>query len=168
MRTILVGEAPPQSRPRDTPTSLPFSGASGKRFSDMLGVDVTEVFETRNLISIWPGKSSKGSLFPLALARAGMRDLMRELETRQLSHPQLAPSRLILAGTRVATVFHANNLPRLEWHTVWFAASMVLPYEISIIPHPSGVSRAWNDPDMVERVQRFLLEEKERMEHESE
>lgn len=137
----------------------------------MLGVDVTEVFETRNLISIWPGKSAKGSLFPLGLARAGMRDLVRELEERYLlsSHPTPPLPRLILAGQRVAAAFLLRDLPQLEWVTTALSGStVVLPVNLAIVPHPSGVSRAWNDPDMVERVQRFLLEEKERMEHESE
>src|SRR5687768_3508028 len=102
---------------KDTPTSLPFSGASGKRFSDMLGVDVTEAFETRNLLSVWPGKNNKGSLFPLQPARVGVRDLVHELGERQRLEPQLRYIRLMLCGTRVQAAFRLRDLPQLEWVT---------------------------------------------------
>lgn len=155
MKTLLVGEAPPKSRMRDTPTSLPFSGAGGRRFSNMLGEDVTQVFETRNLIAVWPGAGSKGSLFPLPRARAGLHDLMKTLE--------LQTPRLILAGQRVATAFRLRDLPQLEWHTATYERYFtVVTYEVAIIPHPSAVNRTWNDPVATERVRDFLLREKER------
>ncbi len=158
MKTILVGEAPPQWRPKDTPTSLPFSGASGKRFSDMLGVDVTEAFETRNLLAVWPGKDKKGSLFPLPLARVGARWLVRELEERYLRDMGHNP-RLLLCGTRVQAAFRLRDLPQLEWFAIMLPGSALVTFNIAIIPHPSGVNRAWNDPIKTEEVKRFLVDE---------
>lgn len=123
MRTILVGEAPPQWRMKDTPTSLPFSGLSGKRFSNMLGVDVTEAFETRNLISVWPGKNNKGSLFPLALARAGVRDLVRELEERYLSDlgSPAPPTHVVWdTGTSCLRIEGLATARMDHYHAWWF------------------------------------------------
>jgi uracil-DNA glycosylase len=156
VRTILVGEAPPQWRGEDTPDSLPFSGPSGKRFSDMLGVDVTEAFETRNLLSKWPGKAAKGSKFPLELARTGAQDLVQELEQREYR------PRLLLCGTRVANAFRMKDFPQLEWHIRTLYAPMGVTFFIALVPHPSGVNRTWNDPVKADAVRKFLVAEYER------
>lgn len=157
MKTILVGEAPPKSRMVDTPESVAFSGASGKRFSDMLGVDVTEAFATMNLLKRWPGTTGKGSSFPLGRARQSATMLVN----------RLPPSnRLILAGGRVANAFRIAHLPQLEWHTTMLGPPVTLTtFKVAVIPHPSGVNRAWNDPAITEAVKRFLVAEYERTQH---
>lgn len=151
-KTLLVGEAPPQSRMRDTPDSPPFSGASGRRLSDLLGVDVTKVFDTRNVFSIWPGPGGNGSKFPMGPAKRAAGDFVRKLDPQAM--------RVILVGSRVAKAFQVYYLPLLKWRTVqfnWSKGSRILV--VSRIPHPSGVNQDWNDPVTVERVRIFLTDE---------
>lgn len=162
-KTILVGEAPPKSRMRDSPTSLPFSGSAGRRLSELIGQDVTQAFETRNLIPEWPGQSHHGSLFPIVKARSGVVELLRTL-------PFNPPARLIFAGGRVAKAFKLGNLSMLEWRQIkvgfrgapggnhWFEKRLW----VAKIPHPSGVNRWWNEPGAEDQVREFLLAELER------
>lgn len=160
MKTLLIGEAPPRSRMRDTPTSLPFSGAAGRRLSDLIGQDITQAFETRNLIHTWPGASHHGSLFPLSRARSGAIELFRSM-------PHISETRMILAGGRVAKAMKMSHLPQLEWklRRVKFKAAPEGTFWVwrdvwvARIPHPSGVNREWNDPKVAEAVRAFLLEE---------
>lgn len=156
MKTILLGEAPPKSRPRDTPESRPFSGASSRRFSDMIGEDVVKAFDTRNLLSEWPGSTGKGSKFPLAAAQAGAHRLLRTLPSEG--------TRIILCGRRVA---RAMSLRWLALNFGWYNVSWQYPTYVQaraiLIPHPSGVNRQWNDPKVSEAVKRILLAEVERM-----
>lgn len=110
MKTVLLGEAPPKSRMRDTPESRPFSGNSGKRFSEMIGEDVVRVFDTRNLLSEWPGPANKGSKFPTVAAHQGARRLLLTLPKEG--------ARIILCGGRVAKAMSLSWIKSLQWHSV--------------------------------------------------
>jgi hypothetical protein len=115
-------------------------------------MDVTEAFITKNLISHWPGAATKGSKFPLHLAKRGALDLLRTLPSRG--------TRMILVGGRVAKVFKCSHLPLYEWRLMKFT----VPNEerrimVGRIPHPSGVNVQWNDPTTALAVRYFLLPE---------
>lgn len=155
MKTILLGEAPPKSRPKDTLQSRPFSGNSGRRFSEMIGEDVVTAFDTRNLLSEWPGPASKGSKFPLAAAELGAHRLLRTLPSEG--------NRIILCGGRVAKAMSLRWMVPLGWYSVSWQWPKYVQAKAILIPHPSGVNRQWNDPKISEAVKRILLAEVERM-----
>lgn len=155
MKTILLGEAPPRSRPKDTLESRPFSGASGRRFSEMIGEDVVTAFDTRNLLPEWPGPASKGSKFPVMAAQMGAHRLLRTLPSDG--------TRIILCGSRVARAMSMRWLPLLIWRNVAWQSPRFVHASVILIPHPSGVNRQWNDPEVSEVVKRILLAEVERM-----
>lgn len=155
MKTILLGEAPPKSRPRDTPESRPFSGASGRRFSEMIGEDVVKAFDTRNLLPEWPGAASKGSKFPMMAAQIGAHRLLRTLPRDG--------TRIILCGSRVARAMSLQWMVSLRWYRVSWQSPRYIQARAIFIPHPSGVNRQWNDPEVVEAVKQVLLAEVERM-----
>lgn len=154
MKTILLGEAPPKSRPKDTPESRPFSGNSGRRFSEMIGEDVVQVFDTRNLLSEWPGPASKGSKFPMAAAQRGADRVIRTIPSG---------ARLVLCGSRVARAMSLQWMEPMRWYTVSWQSPRHVWARAILIPHPSGVNRQWNNPEVHEVVKRILLAEVERM-----
>lgn len=156
MKTILLGEAPPKWRMKDTETSLPFSGLSGRRFSEMLGQDVTEVFWTRNLLSEWPGESRVGSRFP--------RDQGKKAAVRFITSLPSEGARVILAGSRVVGALGLKDMPPLVWMSKKFRVNLrTIIVDVARVPHPSGVNHQWNDPETTGQVREFLLAEKERM-----
>lgn len=155
MRTILLGEAPPKSRMRDTPESRPFSGNSGRRFSEMIGEDIVKAFDTRNLMSEWPGPASKGSKFPMLAAQVGAARLLRTLPSEG--------GRIILCGQRVARAMSLRWMVPLRWYSVSWQSPRYIQARAILIPHPSGVNRQWNDPELTEIVKQILLAEVERM-----
>lgn len=132
MRPAIVGEAPSMR------TSRPFAGRSGERLAELAGVSL-DVLRDRyrlvNLLRHWPGPNphGKGSAWEPGLARD------------RAAAIRLAPGS-ILCGRRVAQAF---GLPRVAFFE---------PDErgVVVIPHPSGISRWWNDPQNVDEARRFL------------
>lgn len=57
-------------------------------------------------------------------------------------------SHIVLAGRRVAAAF-ASDAPRLPFGTAWELWHDKLA---TVIPHPSGLSRTWNSPVVVEAI----------------
>lgn len=123
-------------------TARPFAGRSGDRLADLLGAaslrDLRDRYRLVNLLGYWPGPSpsGKGSAFPLDEAR-------RAAETLPLADGSL------LCGRRVAQAYGLARVPFLEWIDA-------RGRRVAVIPHPSGVSRWWNDPENVRRARIFL------------
>ena len=138
-RILLVGQAPSRYGDPDKP----FDGRSGKRLAELAGVDQLEsVMDMMNLINEWPGKNGKGDDFPFeeasqaaANADVGGYDLV------------------ILAGRSVARAFGHGKRPYLE---IFFDDDREV--EMMVFPHPSGVSRWWNDEGNVRRARHALTE----------
>jgi len=85
MRALIVGQAPS----RDSDPAEPFSGASGARLAALCGLTHAEflsAFARVNLLSAFPGKASKGDLFPLAEACEAFEDLLPRCRGR-CPHP---------------------------------------------------------------------------------
>lgn len=56
---------------------------------------------------------------------------------------------LVLLGRKVATAFDCQDVPAFDWTTVNSA-------RIVSLPHPSGLSRAWNEPGAFDRARALL------------
>lgn len=135
-RIAVVGEAPSrwmQERRLLEPLVL-----AKLELASLAGIGITEweeKFECFNVLDKWPGRSpyGKGDLFPLAEARIRARELKEALLNR----------RIILLGRRVASAFDVEA-PWFEWRrgTV-------------VVPHPSKVSRWWNDASNRRRAEEF-------------
>lgn len=132
MRPIIIGEAPSRLHcPRG-----PLSGKSGQRLAALCELDLGEflaLFERRNVLPAFPGPAGKGSAFPMAQARARAARMRLAFPARPA----------VLLGGRVARAF-CLDLPPLSWSG-----------NVAVCPHPSGVSRWWNDPANVEAARAF-------------
>lgn len=142
-RLVLVGQAPAR-----TSSAIAFGGDSGARLARLLGMslaDLLRAVDTTNLLPRWPGRSAsgKGDSFPLAEARRAAAELAAKED----------PSRaFLLAGTNVARAFGVSRLGFLRW-------GLLGGRRVAVIPHPSGVSRWWNDARNRARARAFLLRE---------
>lgn len=88
-----------------------------------------DLFTFRNLLDEWPGYADGGgSAFDVERAREAARAIS---------------GRRIYLGRRVAAAF-AYDAPWFVWKD-----------EQVVVPHPSGVSKIWNDPKMVARARTF-------------
>lgn len=145
-RTFLIGQAP--SRTSDP--SRPLSGLSGARLAELAGVErLDDVFEVRNVLRRFPGRSGGSDSFPLAEARSAGEFIRAEIRGR----------RAILLGRKVALALGFPGLVPL----VWFEDSDFVrgedATEVAYLPHPSGLNRFWNDPTRTEAARRFLRKE---------
>lgn len=133
-RTWLIGENNPYSAdPRHALYPHP-PQCAGARLCRILGMTEAEylaAFERRNLLS-----QPKWSV-PAACKAASA-----------LVGPLRAGDRLILLGAKVTNAFGLKFVV-LEESALAMSGREVLAL---VIPHPSGLSRAWNEPGMVERV----------------
>lgn len=136
---LLIGEAPSRTSDPDRP----FSGRSGARLAKLLDRPLDEVFELRNVFGQWPGPAGatgKGT----AWDRVGARDRARIIGDR------LDGRTVVLVGRRVAAAFEYPSWPYLVW------GDDVRGFRFSVVPHPSGIVRFWNDPDATARAAAFL------------
>ena len=140
-RTWLIGENNPYSAdPRHALYPHP-PGSAGARLCSILGMrerDYLLAFARRNLLS-----QPKWSV-PAA---------------RKAAHAVLAlcgeGDRLVLLGARVAAAF-GYPFAILAEHDGLGAHDATL--RVLLLPHPSGLSRAWNEPGMVERVREAVAQ----------
>jgi uracil-DNA glycosylase len=134
-KVLLVGEAPSP----DGASS--FEGRSGRRLADLAGLthaEFCERFERTNLLDAFPGRSGKGSSFPVAEARAAAARL----------EPLLKGRRTVFVSFRLASLF---DLPADPFR--WLAAFGGFA---AVSPHPSGVNRWWNEPGNAEDARAFF------------
>lgn len=139
-RPLIIGQAP--SRLSD-PTE-PLSERSGARLSDLCGISVPEFlagFERRNLIEEWPGKAGKGDRF------VGLPEARRLAET---CREAAAGRRVVVLGFSIAAAFRLTG-PSLTFAAHWGGS-------FAFCPHPSAVSRWWNDPANGARARAFWRE----------
>ena len=133
-KPYVIGEAPGRRN-----GGLPLEGAR-RRIGALIGLtaeDMAEMFHWENLLDAWPGYGPNGgSKFPMSDARARASYLFYE---KHREHP------FILLGKRVAAAF---GVPTNQPWFVWRA-------DVAVCPHPSGLSRWWNDPENVESCREF-------------
>jgi uracil-DNA glycosylase len=122
-KVLIVGQAPSRT------CSVPFAGRSGARLAELAGMTHAEFLrrtERVNLIDRYLGKSGKGDRAPRRLLDLGARRLV-------LSGAMKGRKVLLVGAAVTRAVF--RNFEKYMYG---------LP--IYSIPHPSGVNRAWNDP----------------------
>lgn len=144
MKPLIIGEAPGKSK--DQIASLaPLSGAVGVRLCQLAGIDpdpdhycaLGREYDLTNLLSYWPGQSknksgaySRGASFPVDEAVAAKRERVGEFDGKTI----------VLLGHRLMRVFRIHPRPFYEWNG-WRSSCVVG------IPHPSGLTRNYNDPE---------------------
>ena len=136
-KPLIVGQAPS----KDTDGRPPFSGRSGKRLAELLGVPhecLGELFDLANLVPTFPGKQGKGDAFPMDVARANAARL----------NPWGRPF-VLLVGKQVAQACGFK-------HASYFDLLFMNNVSTFIVPHPSGVNRWWNDPANREKAEAFM------------
>lgn len=137
MKPLIIGQAPSRS----SDPSEPLSGRSGCRLADLCGLDVATflaTFERANLLDHYPGAKLKGDEF------------VTTAEARTLAagvRPRLRGRTVVVLGLVNAAGFGLTQ-PAFQFAPHWeglFAFS----------PHPSSVSRWWNDPANEARARAF-------------
>lgn len=131
-----------------------FDGRSGRRVAELCGAPELP-FRAVNLVERWPGPSrgGKGDAFPMDQARRGALRVARLIARER-------PARVLLAGRRVAEAFGWRGAPLLAWAEaeVLVGGRPVAEVAAAVIPHPSGVSRWWNDPANEGAARAFLAD----------
>lgn len=145
MKPLLIGQAPGPA----TDPGLPLSGRCGARLAELCGLELESflrTFDRVNLVRTFPGKAGKGDAFPIDLARKGAVDL--------LIFGRLNQRPTVLLGQNVARAFGfpASGVEFFRWNYLDGNPSMRLAFA----PHPSGVSRWWNDPANEAAARRFF------------
>lgn len=173
---IFIGEAPA----RDAFGPEAFNAPSGVMLAQLCGLSLADLLArcmTINVLGENPGKSliGDGDAWPSALARAEWPKRLAEISslvecevgrgvaTWPLSKSALsgAPStthqealRLVFCGRRASA---AARLPVAPWAVLspWGAIAGRW-VDVAVIPHPSGLNRAYNDRALREQVSGFL------------
>lgn len=143
MKPLLIGQAPgPNSDPDE-----PLAGRCGARLADLCGLsekDFLDRFERVNLLKKFPGKAAKGDAFPIDLARKTAVDL--------LIFGKLNRTVVMLGGNVARSFgFPSTGLEMFRWNMIDGSPLIRLAF----CPHPSGVSRWWNDPKNLRAARRF-------------
>lgn len=135
-RVLLVGQAPSAS----AEDLQGLSGARIARLCDVPYAEYLELFERRNLVQDWPGYApGGGDAFPMGDARRGWARLL----------PALHGRKIVLLGRKVGCIAlgHAPEWFRWERRDHWTSPRRRVTFEAACAPHPSGLSRWWNEPD---------------------
>ncbi len=137
---LLIGQAP--SRTGDP--SQPLRGYCGMKLASLFGISTASYlkrFDRNNLINHYPGKNGKGDFFDLLEARD------RAIDTTIMIAIIPRPY-VLLIGRNVARAFRKNQryFERFDLHGS----------PAYVVPHPSGISRWWNEPGNRAKAQRFF------------
>lgn len=110
---------------------------------DMSRTDYLRTFRRADLLATYPGP-----VFPLSQARALAAPLAQ----------QLAPLPLVLLGRGVASAFSFPTQDICTWEDYLLDGVII---RAACIPHPSGRSRYYRDPESKAKVGRWLREQVE-------
>lgn len=137
MKPLLVGEAP--SKNEVIPQTL--GGRVGKRLAKFAGITIQEYLETfdrMNLLIERQDTAEHGFQFDMQQAKENARNLRLMFPERR---------RIILLGKRVAEAF---QLPLIYFE------EMRADHIYTIIPHPSGINRWYNEPRNIAEIEHFM------------
>lgn len=151
-RVLVVGVAPSRTR-----SGAAFIGSgSGARLEKLLGLqagELGEVADTANLHDTWPGPASGGN----GDREPPVLDLRRAAEELDLT----GYDRVVLCGRAVANAFGLRSGP--NGNAIAERELRGLP--ALVIPHPSSVSRWWNEESnrlaAMEALRSFIPESRE-------
>jgi hypothetical protein len=102
----------------------------------------------KNVLDRWPGKGIGGDLFPMKEARVAAKLLLEDCRGRAV----------VLLGNNVARAFEMKAFRYLELYQVKDPvdpAKVMVPL-MTVVPHPSQISRHWNRPENRMNVSKFL------------
>lgn len=138
MKPLIIGQAPgPKTDPAE-----PLSGPSGRRLAALCELsldDFLACFQRVNLMNRFPGKAGKGDAFRIDRARRAALRLSQSFGGRKV----------VLLGNHVARAFEVLPIsPPGAFMPMWGGL-------VTIFPHPSGISRWWNDPKNVRLASQF-------------
>lgn len=136
----MIGEAPScLSKAAD-----PLSGASGNRVRRLMGLTLGQYQSI-----------PRANLFdePRPVWNA---DLASALAERMCLRSELHDRRVILWGRRVAISFGLGDTPFLQWTRCELVHQSKLDSDFTVIPHPSGLNRWWNDEGNLRQAHEFL------------
>ncbi len=123
-----------------------FFGRTGDRLVELAGLgskeELRQVFNCANLLDYYPGKAGKGDRFPMKEAR----------EAAAAIRPCLPPLTVLL-GRKVAEAFRLPATPLGRWEE-WPDRTGAW----TVLPHPSGLNRFWNDPQNVQGAKAFMYQ----------
>jgi uracil-DNA glycosylase len=146
MKTLIIGQAPS----RETVGKPAFSGKSGPKFAELLGVaheDLWSTFDVVNVIDFFPGQSKdptkRGDAFPYFEAK----------KRAEAMRPALGGRTVVLVGKNVARAFSWPSIEFFDWKT---DAADEGYFKFCVVPHPSGISHYYNDPKNFERAKAFM------------
>lgn len=141
----MVGEAP--SRSLADPRQI----LVRKDLCELCGVSkarFVELYDRVNVLDEWPGKHpSGGDRFVMSEGVRGARQIMRDVGLRY--------DHIVLLGRRVERCFTMDPNP---WFDQFSLEHFGCPANFYICPHPSRVSRWWNDPSNVTCAKIFWRE----------
>lgn len=146
---VLIGQAPGAPDEPGGPPGEPIQGRSLKRLVELARVPVSTflmLFARANLLSYYPGpaEGGRGHAFDQAEGRAAAEALA----------PHLAGRRAIFLGKNVASCMRVPGTPWFQWHELKVPGGAAA--RVCTMPHPSGASDWWNDPDNRDLASAFL------------
>jgi len=137
---LFVGQAPNSKKSEDAirkRPSLTLTGSSGKRLASACGVGYMEWLrrsERVNLLDFYPGGA-----FPKRPARDSAERLV----------DTFAGKGVVFLGKTVASCFPFGPMRILRWYSFGL-------FSASVVPHPSGLNRWWNDHSNAAAARAFL------------
>lgn len=150
MRLLFIGQAPS----RETEGKPPFTGKCGKFLAeDLMGLSQEQMLRDHDFLNVfdhWPGKGIGGDKFPMAEAKIRAKKMLDQLKDRTV----------VLLGANVARAFGAIRFKYLGVYELRHPdrPSEVISRALTVVPHPSGVNRHWNNPKNREVAKSFLMQ----------
>lgn len=138
-RPLIVGEAPG----KHGDPSRPCEGRVGARLAACAGITYDEyltLFDRVNLLDEQPQDAPKGMAFNVKLAGKVARKMEQAFQVGQI---------VLILGKRAGSAFGLKNVPYFETLALNHA-------KVTIVPHPSGVNRAWNDLEVELQMIKFM------------
>lgn len=138
-KPLIIGEAPGK---HGDPTK-PIEGRVGARLAACAGMPIEEflaTFDRVNLLEEQPQDSPKGMQFNVKQAGKIARAIEPHFGVGQI---------VLLLGKRVGSAFGLKHVPYFETLALSHA-------KVTIVPHPSGASRWWNETENELQMIRFM------------
>ena len=137
-RIVIVGECPGKNNDGSAAGRQgPLDGPSGQRLAGLCGIALQEFLDLYERCNLFQQH--------VPYARWNYRGAEKAADELQRSHEG---RRFVLLGRHVGKAFLAEQSDFFDWSQD----------ELVVCPHPSGMSRWWNDADNVEAARRFWLE----------
>lgn len=138
-KPLIIGEAPG----KNGDASKPIGGRVGARLAACCGLtmeEFLEAFDRVNLLDEQPQDAPKGMQFNVRLAGKKAKQIEASFAVGQV---------VLLLGKRVGAAFGLKRVPYFETLALNHA-------KVTIVPHPSGVNRVWNDLEVELQMIRFM------------